>query len=138
MDFLEQIKDLASKGVTIDFSHDHYKNGINCNWSINFLRKHKFKKLGLKDWEKWIGTMWHGDNHEYGDPQESMQAAVRYAYFILENPIILEAMEMGRFPVIQEHSDAREKEKKFLRTLYTKEHREWIDKIDEKIDTEDL
>lgn len=121
MDFLQQIKDLASKGITIDFQHDHYPNGINCNWSIRFTVQHEEIKIDdeilLPASTERRGTMWHGDNHEFGDPHESMQAAVKLAYFMSENADVMEAY-YNRFPTMDEHSEGRRKLSEFMKTLY--------------------
>ena len=96
MDFLEQIKDLESKGVTIDFSNEWYEQGINCNWSITFHNHLRPEKPGDKDdpfskRSRQQKTGWYGDNHEFGDPYQSMQAAVKLAYFFLEDVRRIEA-----------------------------------------------
>lgn len=87
--FLEQIADLESKGVFIDFSNETYKDGTNCNWQIEFTKEDHI-------------TMAYNDNHEFGDVAESMQKAVDYAYFLLNNPDILEMHKfsgwVGHFP----------------------------------------
>jgi len=75
VNFLEEIKELEKKGVFINFSHDHYKSGSNCNFSITLVEDGKVKH----------GTSWHGDNHEYGDTHENMEAAVKMAKWIFED-----------------------------------------------------
>lgn len=75
MNFLEEIKKLEEQGMFISFSHDHYKNGSNCNFSISYVEEGKRK----------YATAWHGDNHEYGDTHENMKAAVMMAKWLLED-----------------------------------------------------
>lgn len=79
MDFLEEIKQLEKKKTFIHFSYDHYDmykedNGSNCNFSIE-IRRGKVK----------YQTSWHGDNHEYGDVHENMEAAVMMAKWFVED-----------------------------------------------------
>jgi hypothetical protein len=75
MMFLEEIKNLEEQGVFISFSHDHYKNGSNCNFSISIVEDGKRK----------YATAWHGDNHEYGDTHENMTAAVNMAAWLVSD-----------------------------------------------------
>jgi hypothetical protein len=129
MDFLKEISELASKGCTIDFQHDHYKDGINCNWSITFTKHYDGIKEGgfdIEPWDERKGTMWHGDNHEYGDPHQSMEAAVKLAKFMLENEDCFDAY-FDRFPTRQNLSDGRRKLKEFERTLYSQKHNDYWD-----------
>lgn len=108
MTYLEQIADLESKGVFIDFINETYMDGTNCNWQIRFTQeKHT--------------TMSFGDNHEFGSVAQSMQTAVDYAYFLLANPDILEMHKfsgwIGHFPNYEELSN---KDYEFLEGKYVK------------------
>lgn len=108
MDFLERIKDLAARGVTIDFQHDHYKDGINCNWCIRFEDRDDLRGRPRK-------TMWHGDDHEFGPPDKSMKAAVDFAYFLLENEDLRACyFELGRY----DNQESRDKISAFLQSLH--------------------
>ncbi len=75
MNFLEEIKKLKEQNVFIEFSNEHYPNGSNCNFSIRVIEDAKTK----------YGTGWHGDNHEYGDVEEVMEAAVKMAKWFVED-----------------------------------------------------
>lgn len=72
MDSLEQsIIDLENKGVFIPLGYDHYKDGTNCIWALDF-RDHGRH------------TSWYGDNHEFGNTVECLKAAIRFANWMLE------------------------------------------------------
>ena len=73
MDLAKEIRDLEAQGVFIHLSHEHYTNGSNCNWSIEFT---KFQ-------DKNNQTGWYGDNHEFGDTVDCYAAAFRLAKFLL-------------------------------------------------------
>ena len=77
MDILERIRELEKQRVFIHLTYDHYDqfkegNGSNCNWSIEFraIRKQ---------------TMWHGDNHEFGDTAECLLTAIEFAEWLLKS-----------------------------------------------------
>jgi hypothetical protein len=91
----EEIKKLKEKNVYIFFDHDFYKGGSNCNFSIAF-----------RDIEKQTG--WFGDNHEFGDVEDVMVAAIKLANFLLSEPEYIKAF-FSNLPV---ERDLREKEKK--------------------------
>lgn len=129
MDFIEQINDLRSKGVTIDFSNEWYTTGINCNWSVTFHNYLYPAKPGDKTdafssrTRQWK-TGWYGDNHEYGEVAESMKAAVKFAYFMLENEEVLK-MYFSNFK--WDYPNYQELEKKlqdFFNTIITEEYKE--------------
>lgn len=75
MDLTKEIRDLEAEGVFIHLTHEHYTNGSNCNWSIEFT---KFIDQNNQ-------TGWYGDNHEFGDTVDCYAAAFRLAKFLLEN-----------------------------------------------------
>jgi hypothetical protein len=74
MNLIKQIRDLEAKGVFIHLSHEHYSNGSNCNWSVEFT---KFDNKNNQ-------TSWFGDNHEFGDTIDCYTAAFKLATFLLE------------------------------------------------------
>lgn len=102
MDFLQQISDLESKGVFIDFSNEIYSDGTNCCWQIRFIKEDHV-------------TMMYNDNHEFGNVAQSMQKAVDYAYFLLANKDVLEMHKFsgwpGHFP---NYEELEEKDHEFL------------------------
>ena len=75
MDLVKEIRDLEAKGVFIHLGHEHYADGSNCNWSIEFT---KFDNKNNQ-------TSWFGDNHEFGDTIDCYAAAFRLAKFLLMN-----------------------------------------------------
>lgn len=70
---LETYKELEEQGVFIHYSPEHYNDGSNLNFSIEF-RNHKTQ------------TGWYNDNHEFGDVLDTMISAVLLAKWYLENP----------------------------------------------------
>lgn len=76
MDIKSEIRKLEAKGVFISLSYDHYYNKpitTNCNFTIEFI---KVKNI-LKQ------TEWFGDNHEFGDTADVLEAAIRIAKWLL-------------------------------------------------------
>lgn len=77
MDLIKEIRDLEAKGAYIHLSHEHYKNGSNCNWAIEIL--------SLENRKQKYHTSWYGDNHEFGDTIDCYVAAIRFAKWLLES-----------------------------------------------------
>ena len=75
MDLAKEIRELESKGVFIHIGHDHYKDGSNCIWSIQFT---KFDNRNNQ-------TGWFGDNHEFGDTVDCYAVAIKMAKKLLED-----------------------------------------------------
>lgn len=75
MEFIDEIRYLEGEGVFIHIQHEHYKNGSNCNWSVEFT---KFEQRNNQ-------TSWFGDNHEFGDTIDCYAAAFRIAHFLLKD-----------------------------------------------------
>lgn len=74
MDLSSKIRELEAKGVFIHIQHEHYTDGSNCNWSIEFT------KLDYRNNQ----TSWFGDNHEFGDTVDCYLAAFKLADYLLE------------------------------------------------------
>ena len=72
MDYLEEIKKLEKEKIFIHYDYDYYKDGVNCNFSIQF-------KYIEKDNNQ---TGWYGDNHEFGDIADVMKKSVDVANFM--------------------------------------------------------
>lgn len=74
-DLAQQIRDLEAKGVYMHVGHEHYKDGTNCIWALEFLDENRERKYH---------TSWYGDNHEFGDTVGCYEAGIRLAKFLLE------------------------------------------------------
>jgi hypothetical protein len=70
---LETYKELEENGVYIHYIPEHYNDGTNLNFSIEF-RKYKTQ------------TGWYNDNHEFGDVLDTMTSSILLAKWYLENP----------------------------------------------------
>ena len=70
---LDTYKELEENGVYIHYIPEHYNDGTNLNFSIEF-RKYKTQ------------TGWYNDNHEFGDVLETMTSSILLAKWYLENP----------------------------------------------------
>ncbi len=129
MNFIEQITDLRKKGVTIDFSNEWYTNGINCNWSVTFHNYLYPEKPGVKTdafasrTRQWK-TGWYGDNHEFGDVPQSMEAAVKFAYFMLENEEVLKMYFSNNQWKYPNYKELGKKFDDFFDTIITNEYKE--------------
>ena len=77
MDLKQEIRDLESKGVYIHLSYDHYKDGTNCNFSIEVV-DNKVSPIKRNQ------SYWYGDNHEFGDTIDVLESAIRFAKWLLE------------------------------------------------------
>ena len=100
---LQSFSDLESKNVYIHYSIEHYSDGSNLNFSIEF-----------KDYAR-AQTYWYNDNHEFGNVEEAMVASIKLAYWHLENP---ERIEMINASACHENFwDHQEKLSTFVNTL---------------------
>lgn len=78
MDLFKGIRELENNNVFIYFSYDHYKNGTNCSFSI------EFRDIGEQ-------TGWFGDNHEFGDVADVFKTAVEFAKYLSNDQDLLTA-----------------------------------------------
>ena len=81
---LESFSQLEKSGVYIDYSADHYKDGSNLCFSINF-----------SDNGKRVGTGWYNDNHEFGDAHSTIIASIKLANWYLEKPERISLINSG-------------------------------------------
>ncbi len=65
-----KLKKLEEQGVFIHFIPEHYDDGTNYNFSIEFT-KEKFQ------------TGWYNDNHEFGDVARTIECAIKISEFML-------------------------------------------------------
>lgn len=73
MDFnLETYKQLEENGVYIHYIAEHYKDGSNLNFSIEFKNQK-------------TQTGWYNDNHEFGDVYETIVSSMKIAMWYLED-----------------------------------------------------
>lgn len=79
---LETYKELEDKGVYIHYLPDHYDDGSNLNFSIEF-RKQKTQ------------TGWYNDNHEFGDVSNTMRYSMMIALWYLQDTNRIELINSG-------------------------------------------
>jgi len=79
---LEELDYLEENNVFIHYSYDHYNNGTNCNFSIEFRNKN-------------VSTGWYGDNHEYGNVRQVMIFSIKLAIWYLDNPKFIDLINSG-------------------------------------------
>lgn len=84
---LSVFDDLESKGVYIHFSAEHYTNGSNLLFSIDFQKS--------EDRTSRVGTGWYNDNHEFGGVKTTMEAAVKIAQWYLDKPDRISLINSG-------------------------------------------
>lgn len=72
MNVRKEINRLESKNVFVHTGYEHYANGSNLLFSIEF-RDHK-KQTG-----------WYNDNHEFGDGGDAIVAAIELSKWFLED-----------------------------------------------------
>lgn len=75
MDILKEIRELEKENIFIFFSHDLYKDGSNCSFSILFGNHNSDDNQ----------TGWYGDDHEFGDTADVMVRAIEVAWFMNKN-----------------------------------------------------
>jgi hypothetical protein len=83
---MDSYKRLEESGVYIHYSPEHYKDGSNVNFSIEFLDRETLNR---------VATGWYNDNHEFGDTSETMTASVKLALWYLEDPKRISLINSG-------------------------------------------
>jgi hypothetical protein len=68
---LDTFKTLEENGVYIHYATEHYKDGSNLCFSI------EFRNQGTQ-------TGWYNDNHEFGDVTETMEKSLKLALWYLQ------------------------------------------------------
>lgn len=117
---LESLEDLEKKGVFINCSPEHYKNGSNLCFSIEFVIDRS--SLGAKKTDKYgneipstIKTGWYNDNHDFGNACQSMLAAIKLAFWYLEKPDRIFLINSGYHD--PEYADYVLEKRRFLDTI---------------------
>lgn len=71
---LESFALLEEKNIFIHYDIEHYDDGCNLNFSIEF-----------RDYPR-AQTYWYNDNHEFGDIVDAMKASLAMAFWYAEDP----------------------------------------------------
>jgi len=79
---LETYKELEEKGVYIHYIPEHYTDGSNLNFSIEFKNQN-------------TQTGWYNDNHEFGGVYETMYKSVHIAQWYLKDPKRIDLIDSG-------------------------------------------
>ena len=79
---LETYKVLEENGVYIHYSPEHYDDGSNLCFSIEFKNQK-------------TQTGWYNDNHEFGDTYNTMVKSIRLALWYIDNPKNIELIHSG-------------------------------------------
>lgn len=106
MNISEKLKKLEEKGVFIKLDYEHYKDGTNTLFSLEF-RDHGHQ------------TCWYGDNHEFGDCLRCIESAIKIAEFYLEDENRIKwimSSSSKRFGNV-EYIEFSEKERELLSSL---------------------
>jgi hypothetical protein len=77
---LDTYKTLEDNGVYIHYTPEHYKDGTNLNFSIEFT---KYKTQ----------TGWYNDDHEFGDVYDTKVKSIKLALWYLEDPKRIELID---------------------------------------------
>jgi hypothetical protein len=77
---LSSLKTLEDNGVYIHYVPEHYNNGSNLNFSIEFT---KYKTQ----------TGWYNDDHEFGDVYDTTVKSLKLAQWYLEDPKRIELID---------------------------------------------
>jgi hypothetical protein len=77
---LNTYKTLEDNGVYIHYTPEHYKDGANLNFSIEFT---KYKTQ----------TGWYNDDHEFGDVYDTKVKSIKLALWYLEDPKRIELID---------------------------------------------
>jgi hypothetical protein len=99
---LETYKLLEENGVFIHYIHEHYKDGGNLYFSIQFTKQN-------------TQTGWYNDNHEFGDVYETMNKPIQLAKWYLENPNYIDLINSGYNN--PEYIKYKDRLKEFLSTM---------------------
>jgi hypothetical protein len=124
---LESYALLEEKGVFIHYGPEHYSNGSNICFSIEFIldRKAFTKKIGKKPIDE-LGkekltreqTGWYNDNHDFGNATQTMVASIKLAFWYLEDPTRILLINSGYND--PEYQIYQEEKSKFLDTIMIK------------------
>ena len=79
-DTLNIYKTLEDNGVYIHYAPEHYKDGSNLSFSIEFT---KYKTQ----------TGWYNDDHEFGDVYDTKVKSIKLALWYLEDPKRIELID---------------------------------------------
>ena len=77
---LKSLKTLEANGVYIHYAPEHYTDGSNLNFSIEFT---KYKTQ----------TGWYNDDHEFGDVYDTTVKSLKLAQWYLEDPKRIELID---------------------------------------------
>ena len=77
---LDEYKKLEDLGVYFHYSPEHYSNGSNLNFSIEF-----------KNYDTQTG--WYNDDHEFGDVYDTKVKSIKLAQWYLEDPKRIELID---------------------------------------------
>jgi hypothetical protein len=77
---LKSLKTLEDNGVYIHYVPEHYNDGSNLNFSIEFT---KYKTQ----------TGWYNDDHEFGDVYDTTVKSLKLAQWYLEDPKRIELID---------------------------------------------
>ena len=106
MEEFDVFNELEKKGVFIHYSPEHYKDGSNLMFSIEFTKEKK-------------QTGWYNDNHEFGNVQQTIYKSTQLALWYLEIPSRIETIDyyiniIGNPEYLKHHDELFE----FLKSLY--------------------
>ena len=79
---LETYKFLEENGVFIHYTPEHYGDGSNLNFSIQFTKQK-------------TQTGWYNDNHEFGGVPETIEKSLQLAKWYLDNPNYIDLINSG-------------------------------------------
>lgn len=99
---LETYNLLEKYGVFIHYSPDHYEDGSNMLFSIEFTNQK-------------TQTGWYNDNHEFGDVPRTLLCSLKLALWYLEDFTRIEMINSGYYN--EQYSRYVEDKNKFLQTL---------------------
>jgi hypothetical protein len=97
---LEHFDTLEQNGVFIHYNYDHYTDGTNCNFSIEFTNQK-------------TQTGWYGDNHEFGEVKDVMLFSIKLALWYLDNPKYIDLINSGYHE--SDYMDYVEKRREFIK-----------------------
>lgn len=79
---LDAYKELEENGVYIHYIPEHYTDGSNLNFSIEFKNQN-------------TQTGWYNDNHEFGGVYETTYKSVHIAQWYLKDPKRIDLIDSG-------------------------------------------
>ena len=77
---LNTYKTLEDNGVYIHYVPEHYSDGSNLNFSIEFTKQK-------------TQTGWYNDDHEFGDVYDTKVSSIKLAQWYLEDPKRIELID---------------------------------------------